>query len=110
MPRWISTAQRTASNAREFHQHAVAGRLDDAAVVLGDRRIDALAPVRLQLRERAFLVRAHATAVPHDISREDRCHPVVHLLPFHDLPPRAARHPFYHRREVERRAARVPHA
>jgi len=35
--RCTATAQRTASDdARKFHQHAVAGGLDDAAVMLGD--------------------------------------------------------------------------
>src|SRR5262249_37944198 len=40
-----------------FHQHTVAGGLDDAAVVLGDLRIDEFAAQRLEAFERAFLIR-----------------------------------------------------
>jgi hypothetical protein len=35
-------------DAREPHQHAVAGGLDDAAVVLGDFRVDELAAQRFE--------------------------------------------------------------
>ena len=35
-------------DAREFDQHAVAGGLDDAAVMLADFRVDKLAAMRLQ--------------------------------------------------------------
>ena len=68
---------------REFDKHAVARGLDDAAVVLADVRIDQLAPVRLQARERAFLIRAHETAIPRDIRREDGGHSAIYLLPLH---------------------------
>ncbi len=60
IPRWISTAQRTASTTLgKFHQHAVAGGLDDAAAVLPDLRVDELAPMRLEAFEGPFLVRSH---------------------------------------------------
>src|SRR5712671_6551655 len=55
-----ATAQRTASTTLgKFHQHAVTGGLDDAAVMLGDFRIEELAAQRLEAFERAFLVRSH---------------------------------------------------
>jgi hypothetical protein len=54
-----ATAQRTAStDAGKFHQHAVAGGLDDAAMVLGDLRIEKLAAQPLETFERALLVRS----------------------------------------------------
>ena len=44
MPCWTSTAQRTASTTlANSDQQPVAGGLDDAALVLGDLRIDQLA-------------------------------------------------------------------
>ena len=42
--------------ARELDQGAVAHQLDDAAVVLGDQRLDELLAQRLQPRDRAGLV------------------------------------------------------
>ena len=50
-------AARRIDDARKFHQHAVAGRLDDAAVLLGDLRIEELAAQRFEAFERAFLIR-----------------------------------------------------
>jgi hypothetical protein len=44
-------------DARKFDQHAVAGGLDDAAVVFGDFRIDEFPAQCLEAFERAFLVR-----------------------------------------------------
>src|SRR6516164_1854886 len=44
-------------DAGELYQHAVAGGLDDAAVVLGDLRIEKLTAQCLEAFERAFLVR-----------------------------------------------------
>ena len=46
-------------DARKFHQHAVAGRLDDAPAVLPDLRVDKLAAMLLQAVESALLVRPH---------------------------------------------------
>ena len=40
-------------DVRKPHQHAVAGGLDDAAVVLGDFRVDELAAQRFEAFERA---------------------------------------------------------
>ncbi len=43
----------------KLHQQAVAGGLDDAALVLGDLRIEKLMAQRLEAFERAFFVRSH---------------------------------------------------
>src|SRR5207245_3395880 len=59
-------------DARKFHQQAVAGGLDDAAVVLGDLRIDELAAQRFEAFERALLVRPHQPRIPRHIGGEDR--------------------------------------
>jgi hypothetical protein len=54
-----ATAQRTASTAWKFDQHAVAGGLDDPAMVLGDFRVEELMTQRLEAFVRAFLIRPH---------------------------------------------------
>jgi hypothetical protein len=59
-------------DAAKLHQQAVAGGLDDAAMVLGDLRVAQLAPDRLQRGERAFLVRPHQPRPAGDIGGEDR--------------------------------------
>jgi len=47
--------------------HPVAGRLDDAAGVLADLRVDERAAMRLEAFVRAFLVRAHQARVARHI-------------------------------------------
>jgi hypothetical protein len=59
-------------DTREFHQHPVAGRLNDAAGMLADLRVEELAAMRLEAPVRAFLVRAHQTRVPRHIGGQDR--------------------------------------
>ena len=65
------TAHRV-DDAGEFRQHAVAGGLDDAAVMLADLRVDEPAQMRLEALVRAFLVRAHQARITHHIGGEDR--------------------------------------
>jgi hypothetical protein len=62
-------------DARKLHQQAVAGGLDDAAMVLGDLRIDELMAQRFEAFERAFLVRPHQPRIPRHIGGEDRGEP-----------------------------------
>jgi hypothetical protein len=62
-------------DAGKFHEHAVAGGLDYAAMVLGDSRIEELAAQRLETFERPFLVRSHQPRIPRDIGGEDRGEP-----------------------------------
>src|ERR1700674_750832 len=71
IPRCTSAAHRV-DDARKFNQQAVAGGLDDAALVLLDLRIDQLPANRLQAFVRGFLVRAHQTRIPRHIGGEDR--------------------------------------
>ena len=59
-------------DAGEFCQHAVAGGLDDSAVMLADLRIDNFDEMRLEALVGAFLIRAHQARIPHDIGGEDR--------------------------------------
>ena len=58
--------------AGKFDQQAVAGGLDDAAIVLGNLRIEKLATQRFEAFERAFLVRPHQPRIPRHIGSEDR--------------------------------------
>jgi hypothetical protein len=58
--------------ARKLDEEAVAGGLDDAPAVPGDARVDQLAPARLELGERPFLVRPHQPRIAGDIGGNDR--------------------------------------
>jgi hypothetical protein len=55
--------------AGKLDQHAVAGGFDDVAAMFGDGGIDERLPERLELRQRAFFVAAHQTAIAGDIRR-----------------------------------------
>ena len=68
----LDGAAHRVDDAREFHQHAVAGGLDDAAAVLPDLRVDELAAMRLEPFERALLVRPHQPRIGRHIGGEDR--------------------------------------
>jgi hypothetical protein len=59
-------------DAGEFRQYAVAGGLDDAAVMLADLRIDELDEMSFDAFVRAFLIRAHQARIAHHIGGEDR--------------------------------------
>ena len=72
-------------DARELDQHAIAAGLDDPALVLGDRGIDQLEPVRPQARERARFVRLHEPAVAHHVGGEDHGEPALDGVDFHSL-------------------------
>ena len=58
-PLHLDRAAYSIDDARELHQQAVAGGLDDAAVVFGDFRINELGAERFEALERAFLVGTH---------------------------------------------------
>ena len=59
-------------DARKLHQHAVAGGLDDPAVMLGDFRIEEFPAQRFETFECAFLVRPHQPRIAGHIGGEDR--------------------------------------
>jgi hypothetical protein len=68
-----SIAQRTAvDHAAELDDRAVAGPLDDAALVNGEGGIDQIAAQRSQARERALFVRAREPAVTDHVRDQDR--------------------------------------
>jgi hypothetical protein len=67
----IATAGDGFDDALKLDKQPVAGGLDDAALVLGDLRVDQIAAQRPQTRQRAGLVPFHQTAVSRDIGRED---------------------------------------
>jgi hypothetical protein len=64
----------------EFDQYSVAGALDDAAVVLGDRRLKEFPAVSVEPSECPFLVRTHQPAVAGDIRRKNGSEPPLHAL------------------------------
>ena len=67
----VHRAMNRIDNADELDQHAVASRLDDPPAILGDPRIDQLAAMQLQLRERSLFIDTHHPAVADDIGRQD---------------------------------------
>ena len=71
-PLHFGRARHRINDAVEFHQHAVAGGLDDAAAVLGNRGIDELEPVGLQAGKRPRLVNLHQPAVADHVGGKDR--------------------------------------
>jgi len=73
----LDRATHRIDDAGKLHQYTVAGGLDDAAVVLGDLRIEELMAQRLEAFERAFLVRAHQPRIPRHIGGEDRGEPAA---------------------------------
>jgi hypothetical protein len=68
----LDRAAHRIDDAGKFHQQAVASGLDDAAMVLGDFRIDKLAAQRFEAFERALFVRPHQPRIPRHIGGEDR--------------------------------------
>jgi hypothetical protein len=59
------------NHAREFDEDAIAGRLDDPALVLGNLRVDQFATMSSEPREGASLVESHEAAVADDIGGEN---------------------------------------
>ena len=59
-------------HAAELDEDAVAGALDDAAVMRGDGRIDQIAAQPPEPRQRAILVRAREPAVADHVRDQDR--------------------------------------
>ena len=70
-------------DAGKFHQHAVAGGVDDAALMLGDFRIEEFAAQRLEALEGTLLVRSHQPRVARHIGGEDRRQPALDPLAAH---------------------------
>src|SRR5262249_43456249 len=70
-------------DARELDQDGVAGGLDNAALVLGNLRVDQFAAYGLEPRESADLILPHEAAVPCDIGREDCRQPALDPLTRH---------------------------
>ena len=72
----MATAQATASTTRaELDESAVAHELDDAAVVLGQQRVDHLAAQLADRGQRAGLVRLDQAGVADDVGGQDRRQP-----------------------------------
>ena len=76
------------NDARELDQDAVAGRLDDAALVVGDLRIDEFTTMRPEPREGAGLIESHEAAISGHISGENGREPALDPLSAQMIPPR----------------------
>jgi hypothetical protein len=59
----LGGAAHRVDDARKFRQHAIAGILDGAALVLLDLRVDQLTEMRLEALVRVLFVRAHQTRI-----------------------------------------------
>ena len=68
----LDRAAHGVDDAAELDDRAVAGALDDAAVMDGDGGIDEIAAQGPEARERAILVRAREPAVADDVRDQDR--------------------------------------
>src|SRR5262249_54209297 len=67
--------------AGELDQYAIARRLHDAPLVLGDLGVDQLAPMRPEPLQRALFVDADQTRVTRDIGGENGGEPALHDNP-----------------------------
>ena len=76
-------------DARELAERAVPHKLDDAALVLGDERLDQLPAQRLQPGEGAVLVALHQGRVADHVRRQDGGEPPLYPCCRHGRPPLA---------------------
>ena len=72
-------------DAGELDQDAVARGLDDAAGMFGDPGVQEFAAMRLEARERAFLVVADQPAVAGDVRCEDCGQPPLNAILSHGV-------------------------
>jgi hypothetical protein len=70
--------------AGKLDESAIARRLDDAAPMLRNLRIDDFVPGRLERRESAFLINPHKPALADDIARENGGQPPFYPRLGHD--------------------------
>src|SRR5712692_11583369 len=75
-------------HARVLDQEAVAGRFDDATLMLGDLGINEFTPMRPEPREGAGLILTHEAAISGHIGGENGREPAFDPLSAQMLPPR----------------------
>ena len=68
-------------HARKLDQHAVAGQLDDATLVLGDLGVEKLLAMRVERRERRRLIDAHEPAVADHVGGQNSGQTAFHVVP-----------------------------
>ena len=69
----LDCASHRVDDAAKLDETAVAGALDDASMMRGDRGINQIAAQPPQPRQRSLLVRPGEPAVADDIGDQDRC-------------------------------------
>jgi hypothetical protein len=82
----VDGAAHGGDDAGELDQHAIARRLDEPAVMLGDLGFEQGRHMRLELTERAFLVGCDEPAVARDIRGHDGRQPPLQSNVCHWLP------------------------
>ena len=77
-------------SAGVFYENSVSGRLDDAAMILGDVGIDDLTPDGFNSAKRSALVLAHQPAVANHIRHQDGGEPALRVRSMHGRSPSSA--------------------
>jgi hypothetical protein len=75
---------RTADRAHhtgELHQHAIAGKFDDAPLMLGDFAVDHIRLHAFQRRERTGFIDAHQPAVADNVGGKNSSQAALHINP-----------------------------
>ena len=78
----IDRAAQRLGDALKFHQQTVAGGLDDAALAVGDRRIDQLKPHGFEPGQRPSFVDFHQTAIADHVRGQNRGQAALHVRAF----------------------------
>ena len=78
-------------SAGVFYENSVSGRLDDAAMIIGDVGIDDLTPNGFNSAKRSTLILAHQPAVADHVCDQDRCKSALRVHLMHSRPPLSAR-------------------
>jgi hypothetical protein len=81
----VDGATNGVDDADKFHQHPVAGGLDDPTPVLGDFGINQFLAMRLQLSKGSLFVNAHQLAVASNVGRQNRGKPPVNASLNHKI-------------------------
>jgi hypothetical protein len=71
----IAGAAHCVDHARKLGKNPIARGFDNAPAMLGNLGIDEFVPVRLECRERTFLVHPHQPAITGNVGREDGSQP-----------------------------------
>jgi hypothetical protein len=85
---YLDRAAHSVDHAAKFDKEAVAGALDDAPMMRGDRGVNQIVAQPPQPRQRAIFIRSSQPAVADNIGDQDRCNfpGLAHGAPSHRSP------------------------